>query len=216
LLVGQPDRAPGNQPATNDASANRIGQRGQNSGVEPVVGRGGVHRLIDQRVDQLGICAKRCRGARQRLGHSPAEHSFQQRQHLVAQPAAGETPIDVVRIIPGAHAQLRARGVGELAPHPEQWPTPGRVVGTHTGDRPCTGATTQSEQHGFGLVIESVRQQHRPVVTGVGQCPVAGVPRRRFRATRTVDLDAKNLRRNASQLLSLVLGGGCHRRRTGL
>ena len=153
------------------------------SGVEPVVGRGGAHRLIDQRVDQLGVRAKRGRGAGQRLGHSSAEHLLQQRQHLVAQPAAGETPVGVVRVMPGAQAQLRARGMGDLATHPQQRPTPGRVVGAHTGDRPCTGAATQSEQHGFGLVVESVRQQHRPVVTGVGQCPVAGITRRGFRTT---------------------------------
>ncbi len=72
-----------------------------------------------------------------------------------------------------------------LATHPQQRPAPGRVVGAHAGDRPRTRAAAQSEQHGFGLVVEGVRQQHRPVVTGVGQCAVAGVARRRLRAAVT-------------------------------
>src|SRR5271168_5338208 len=67
----------------------------------------------------------------------------------MAQPGPGETTVGVVRVLPGAQPQLRARGVRHAAPHTQQRPTPGRVVGTHPGDRP--GARTASQPVLLGL-----------------------------------------------------------------
>ena len=131
----------------------------------PSVGRGAGHRLRDQRIDQLGVFAQRGRGAGQRLGDAAAEHLLHQRQHLVAQPGPGETAVGVVRVLPGAQPQLRARGVRHAAPHTQQRPTPGRVVGAHPGDRPGARTASQPEQHGLGLIVESVGQQHRAIAT---------------------------------------------------
>ena len=76
-----------------DGVRGRVDGRGEQSG-----------RQLVERVDVL---AELCRGARQRLGHTPGQHVLQQRQHLLPQPDAGEPRVGVVRVVP--HGQTRVR-----------------------------------------------------------------------------------------------------------
>src|SRR5271165_733694 len=216
LLVGQPDRAAGQQPTADDSTTYRVGQRRQYLGVEPLGGRGCRHRLRDQRIDHLGVGAQRSGGAGQRLSDATAKHLFQQRQHLVAQPGPGETVVGVVRVLPGREPQLLASRVRHAAPHTQQRSTPRRVVGAHPGDRSGARTATQAEQHALGLIVESVGQQHWAIATGSLERVVPGSARGALRPAVSADLDAKDLGVNASQFLSKAASGRGDRCRAGL
>ena len=67
----------------------------------------------------------------------------------------------------------------------------GGSYGAHAGDRPGTGAAAQPEQHGLGLVVEGVRQQHRrsrraPPARRNGRCERLPPGRRRRPPARKV------------------------------
>ncbi|MBM4508478.1 hypothetical protein GS582_34815 [Rhodococcus hoagii] len=50
-------------------------------------------------------------------------------------------------------AQLGARPTGDVAAHPHSGRPHGAVAG-HPADRPATGAASEAQQHGLGLVVE--------------------------------------------------------------
>ncbi len=110
-------------------------------------------------VEGLTVVAQLCGGPGERLGDAAAEHLLQQRHHLAAEADAGETGVDVVRVVPEGQALRPARRRRVRAPQTEQRPQPGWVPGLHAGQRPGSRAAAEAEQHGLGLVIEGVAEQ---------------------------------------------------------
>ena len=86
--------------------------------------------------------------------------------------------VGVVRVVPRPPARGRAGGPGGRAAHAEQRPQPRRVPAAHPGERARAGPAAQPEQHGLGLVVEGVAEQHRRVRVRAGgaQRGVAGAP----------------------------------------
>ena len=80
---------------------------------------GGHRRRCARRlvVEGVGVLPQRGGGPGQRLGHPAAEHLLHERQHLGAQPRAGEPWVGVVRVLPRRQAELGAGGVGECPPN---------------------------------------------------------------------------------------------------
>jgi hypothetical protein len=169
-----------------------------------------------QRVEQLDVFAQPGRGPRERLGHTTSEDLLQQRQHLCAQPHAGEPRLGVVGIEPWHQPEFLAGAVGHRAAYAEQWPTPRRITRTHAGDRARSRSAPKPEQHRFGLVVQGVGDQDRPTVARAVERRVPGRAGGGLGPTRRTHLDVKYLRRNASQRDGLIAGDGGHAHRFGL
>ena len=174
LFVRQPIRSAGEQPAPDHPQPQRRVEFAHRRDVESIPGQGASQLPAGEHVERLGVLAQRDRSAGERLGDPAAEHLFQQWQHLRPKPHPGESGIGVVRVGPGGQAQFGAGGMGEAASQAQQRSEPGRIGGTHAGDRAGTGAATQAQQHGLGLVVEGVAEQHRFRAAGGVQ---RGVPR---------------------------------------
>ena len=115
------------------------------------VGQGGERGVV---VGELGG------GAGERGRHPAGQHVLEQGKDLVAQPDAGVARVGVVGVVPHREAGGGARRAGGRAPHAQQRAAPRRVPGGHARERARARPAPESQEHGLGLVVERVTEQH--------------------------------------------------------
>ncbi len=128
----------------------------------------------------------------------------------MAQPDAGVARVGVVGVVPHHETRGGARRARGRPPHAQQRAAPRRVPRGHARERARAGPAAESQQHRLGLVVERVPEQHGGERACRVQRAVASRSGSGLWAARGADVDAKDLRVNASQSNRLLSGGGRH------
>ena len=112
-------------------------------------------------VEGVGVLAQLVGGAGQGGGDPGPELVLEHRQHPVPHPDPGEPRVVVVRVVPALDALGPAGGLG-LRRGSRRAAGGGSASkrAAHPGERPAARAAGQPEQHGLGLVVEGVAEQH--------------------------------------------------------
>jgi hypothetical protein len=94
------------------------------------------------------------------------------------------------------HETLPGYVMNQRASDAQEGPMPRRVAWSHRGQRPCARTAGQAQQHGFGLIVEGVREQDLrspPRTREIHQGRPPRPPRSSLRAAFLSDLDPSDL-----------------------
>ena len=141
--------------------------------------------------------SRSCSAVRASASATPGpELGLEHGQHPLAHAHAGEGGIGVVRVVPRRESGVEAGLPGGRATDAEQRPRVPARAGGHAGEARGARAAGEPEQHGLGLVVERVAEQHergsglggdrveRGVAGVASGCLGAALARRRRRAAR--------------------------------
>ncbi len=145
-----------------------------------------LDRLVDHLVEGLGVFTELLSRARERLGDAGSELGFQHRQRPFAHAHPGEAIVGVVRVVPDLKSGCCAELPRDGAPHAQERSKPADAVlvlaqRRHPLQAGRPGAAGETEQHGLGLVVESVPQKdglRSGILRLLTQHPVPGLSRR--------------------------------------
>jgi hypothetical protein len=174
----------------------------QRTSVQAAGQRRGRQRLLGQLLQGVEVGLQLFGGARQRLGDAAGQHVLQQRQHLLPEPDAAEPGVAVVRVLPGRQPQRPAGRLGIGAPQRQQRAQVTVLLSPHAGDRARPRPASQPEQHGLGLIVGGVAEQHQALVEERPQRRVAGGPGSTLRAAGRADVDPQHLDRVQPELVA--------------
>ena len=185
--------------AVEDAAAQRRRLGGEGVDVEAAVGRARGERRRPASSSSRAVSSRSWSAVRARASATPGpELVLEHRQHPVAHPDAGVGGVVVVRVVPRLEPLDLAGGDGVVAAYAEQRAREDAEGRPHPLQRPPARAAGQAEQHGLGLVVEGVAEQHQRGRRGArrpppgrrtsppGRPPRARAPTRRRPATRAV------------------------------
>ena len=215
--VGEPGDAAGTQPGTQGPPADRGGGDGEHGGVEP----GSVDRELRVRLRRVARRRPRPPPGRAASRAAASSASPSSRSCAAVRASASATPPASTSSSSGSTSRRRrtrvkrgstlcgsSQKVRPCARHAaavsaRRRPSSGRSQGgsqvAHAGQRPGARAAAEAEQHGLGLVVEGVAEQHGRVGVRAGgaQRGVAGPAGGRLEPAAAVDDHAVHGRRNA-------------------
>ena len=116
--------------------------------------------LLGEVVERVGVLAQLLGGAGERLGDAGTELLLHDGQHGAAHPHPRERAVVVLRVEPRLEPGIGARLHGRGAADAEQRPHGTARSPRHALQARRPAAPREPEQHGLGLVVEGVAEQH--------------------------------------------------------
>ena len=155
----------------------------------------GSRHSSGEQIQSIIVIAKQFRCAGECVDNSRPELVFERGDDGVTDSHSRECRVVVVRVVPGFNSLCRAGREGRFACDVEKRSTDDPVERGHPPNAPRAGATGESQDHRFRLIVSGVPgQHHRRTNFGrdAHQAKVAGLARGRFWPTVRPHVDLSN------------------------